>query len=179
GTRQKDVQDSSWIEILPEYSVSIDETRLSQLIDFIYDDTTPKTPTAGALHEKATACPKNNTTDTVNAKILSNTKGQSKTYLGTMLQNTIASLIIGQPNTILEAKVYQKWISKSISEMKELAFCCILIDKETLENKISLKFGKTTTFDVLQGQESEFLEHHFELVAYNQLASRVPYRDEN
>nr|GEW72654.1 DNA helicase [Tanacetum cinerariifolium] len=46
------------------------------------------------------------------------------------LKNTIASLKIGQPNTILEAKVYQKWIAKSVPDMKELAFCCILIDKE-------------------------------------------------
>ncbi|GJU41561.1 hypothetical protein Tco_1194518 [Tanacetum coccineum] len=50
---------------------------------------------------------------------------------------------------------------------------------QTLANKISLKFRKITTFDVLQGQESEFPEHHFEFAAYNQLASRVPYRDEN
>ncbi|GJW42998.1 nucleic acid-binding, OB-fold protein [Tanacetum coccineum] len=100
-----------------------------------------------------------------------------------MSQNTIASLRIGQPNAILEAKVYRKWISKGAPNMKELAFCCILIDQEpyllTLANKISLKFGKITKFDVLQGQESEFPEHHFEFTAYNQLASRVPYQDEN
>ncbi|GJY04881.1 DNA helicase [Tanacetum coccineum] len=131
------------------------------------------------------------------------------------LKNTIASLRIGQQNYVLEAKVYRKWISKSVPDMKELAFYCILIDKEanmdinntdyfnpllrartvyrfsnficektqpylqTLENKISLKFGKITTFDILQGKESEFPEHHFKFVVYNQLASRVLYRDAN
>ncbi|GJR47867.1 DNA helicase [Tanacetum coccineum] len=49
---------------------------------------------------------------------------------------------------------------------------------QTLENKISLKFGKITSFDILAGKESEFSEHHFEFIAYNQLASRVRYRDE-
>ncbi|GKG09622.1 DNA helicase, partial [Tanacetum coccineum] len=45
---EEDDQDNSWVSIPPEYSVSADETGLSQLIDFIYDDATLKTPTAGA-----------------------------------------------------------------------------------------------------------------------------------
>ncbi|GJS85388.1 DNA helicase [Tanacetum coccineum] len=137
-----------------------------------------------------------------------------------MSQHTIAALRIGQDNCILEARVYRKWTSKNITDMKELAFCCILIDREnnaihanidinninyfnpllklnavykcshficektkpyhqTLENPISLKFGKITTFKVLTGKEFEFPEHNFEFIAYNQLASRVPYQDEN
>ncbi|GKD01642.1 DNA helicase [Tanacetum coccineum] len=123
---------------------------MSDLIDFIYDDNTLKTPTTGALQEKAIVCPKNDTTDVVNAKILSLIEGEGKIYLSkdealpvgketsktelllsrTMSKNTIASLKIGQENCILEAIVYRKWISKSIPDMKELAFCCILIDKE-------------------------------------------------
>ncbi|GJW93725.1 DNA helicase [Tanacetum coccineum] len=175
----------------------------SQLIDFIYDDKNLKTPTAGALQEKAIVFPKNKTADVVNAKILSDIEGQSRTYLSNdmaipmgketsktellypmeylntitflgfpphelelkvgssimLLRNvnmsgglcnrtrmivkslmskqsrkmsttTIASLRIGQENCILEAKVYRKWISKSVPDMKELAFCCILIDRE-------------------------------------------------
>ncbi|GJT39686.1 nucleic acid-binding, OB-fold protein [Tanacetum coccineum] len=50
---------------------------------------------------------------------------------------------------------------------------------QTLENKISLKFGKITSFHALPEKQSEFPEHHFEFVAYNQLSSRVPYRDKN
>ncbi|GKE03641.1 nucleic acid-binding, OB-fold protein, partial [Tanacetum coccineum] len=135
-----------------------------------------------------------------------------------MSVTAIASLKVGQEDCIIEAKVYRKWISKSIPDMKEQAFCCILIDREntavqanmdlknlnqfdqmlklktvyrisnficentkpyqqTLGNKISLKFGKITSFQVLPGKESEFPEHHFELISYNQLSSRVPYRD--
>ncbi|GJS49151.1 DNA helicase [Tanacetum coccineum] len=135
-----------------------------------------------------------------------------------MSVTAIASLKVGQEDCIIEAKVYRKWISKSIPDMKEQAFCCILIDREntavqanmdlknlnqfdqmlklktvyrisnficentkpyqqTLGNKISLKFGKITSFQVLPGKESEFPEHHFEFISYNQLSSRVPYRD--
>ncbi|GKA24578.1 nucleic acid-binding, OB-fold protein [Tanacetum coccineum] len=50
--------------------------------------------------------------------------------------------------------------------------------QQTLQNSISLKFGKITTFEVLPGKESEFPNHHFELISYNQLPSRVPYLDE-
>ncbi|GJW42999.1 DNA helicase [Tanacetum coccineum] len=75
---RQDAQDSSWISIPP---VSADETGLSQLINFIYDEPTLNTPTAGALQEKAIICPKNNTADIVNAKILLNIQGRSRTYL--------------------------------------------------------------------------------------------------
>ncbi|GKB50779.1 DNA helicase [Tanacetum coccineum] len=37
---EEDDQDSSWVAIPPENSVNADETGLSQLIDFIYDDAT-------------------------------------------------------------------------------------------------------------------------------------------
>ncbi|GKD30654.1 DNA helicase, partial [Tanacetum coccineum] len=53
----------------------------SQLIDFIYDDKNLKTPTARALQEKAIVFPKKKTADVVNAKILSDIEGQSRTYL--------------------------------------------------------------------------------------------------
>ncbi|GKD38019.1 DNA helicase, partial [Tanacetum coccineum] len=42
---------------------------------------TLKTPTVGTLQEKAIVCPKNDTTDAVNAKILSSIEGSSKIYL--------------------------------------------------------------------------------------------------
>nr|GEU89710.1 retrovirus-related Pol polyprotein from transposon TNT 1-94 [Tanacetum cinerariifolium] len=50
---------------------------------------------------------------------------------------------------------------------------------QTLENKVSLRFGKITSFEALQGKEYEFQDHYFKFIAYNQLASRVPYRDED
>ncbi|GJY88374.1 DNA helicase [Tanacetum coccineum] len=74
-------QDSSWVTISPEYTVTADEAGMSELIDFIYDHTTLKAPTAESLQNKAIVCPKNATADVVNAKILSNIEGQSRTYL--------------------------------------------------------------------------------------------------
>ncbi|GKE15148.1 DNA helicase, partial [Tanacetum coccineum] len=133
----------------------------------------------------------------------------------------VGSLImLLQEKCVLEARVYCKWVFKSIPQKKEIAFCCILIDREnnaiqanmevnntnyfnrllqmqmvyritnftcentkqylqTLENKISLKFRKITSFHALPKKQYEFPEHHFEFVAYNQLSSRVPYLDEN
>ncbi|GJW95983.1 DNA helicase [Tanacetum coccineum] len=42
-------QDSSWVTIPPEYTVTADEAGMTELIDFIYDDTTLKAPTARSL----------------------------------------------------------------------------------------------------------------------------------
>ncbi|GJS83376.1 DNA helicase [Tanacetum coccineum] len=77
----EDDQDSCRISIPPEYCVSSDDAGMSELIDFIYDETTFKTPTVEALQEKAIVCPKNDTANAVRAKILSLIEGQGKTYL--------------------------------------------------------------------------------------------------
>ncbi|GKB67018.1 hypothetical protein Tco_0928430, partial [Tanacetum coccineum] len=53
-----------------------------------------------------------------------------------MSVTTIASLKVGQEDCIIEAKVYRKWTSKSIPEMKDQAFCCILIDREVNKQKL-------------------------------------------
>nr|GEZ09076.1 DNA helicase [Tanacetum cinerariifolium] len=78
---EEDAHDSSWITIPYDYLVSRDERGLLELIDFIYDDTTLRAPTAGSLQEKALVCPKNATAYAVNAKILSDIEGESRTYL--------------------------------------------------------------------------------------------------
>ncbi|GJW14758.1 hypothetical protein Tco_0018891 [Tanacetum coccineum] len=52
GEPEEEDQDNSWIIIPPEYSVDNDETSLSRLNNFIYDDTTLKTPTAGSLNDE-------------------------------------------------------------------------------------------------------------------------------
>nr|GEX82514.1 DNA helicase [Tanacetum cinerariifolium] len=131
-------QDSSWVTVPPEYTVTVDEAGMSELIDFLFDDTILKAPTTGSLWEKEIVCPKNAIADVVNAKILSSIEGQSKTQFRTMTAATIASLIIGQENCILEAKVYRIWISKSVPDMKALAYCCIMIDRE-IQRKIQLQ----------------------------------------
>ncbi|GKE01609.1 DNA helicase [Tanacetum coccineum] len=74
-------EDTSWITIPQQYYLTPDEQGLSELIDFIYDDATLKAPTASTLQEKAILCPKNDTADVVNAKILSTVKSTAKTYL--------------------------------------------------------------------------------------------------
>nr|GEU54236.1 DNA helicase PIF1, ATP-dependent [Tanacetum cinerariifolium] len=126
-TDAKNEQDSSWVTIPPEYTITADEAGMSELIDFIYDDTTLKASTAGSLQKKVIV------------------------QFRTMSAATIASLRIGHENCILEAKVYRRWISKSVPEMK------------------ALKYWK----------ESEFPCHNFELISYHQPPSRVPYKDEN
>ncbi|GJS74057.1 nucleic acid-binding, OB-fold protein [Tanacetum coccineum] len=47
--------------------------------------------------------------------------------------------------------------------------------QQTLENEISLKFEKITKFETLTGKESEFPDHHFDFIAYNQLLSRITW----
>nr|GEV93006.1 DNA helicase [Tanacetum cinerariifolium] len=42
-------QDSSWVTVPTEYTVTVDEAGMSELIDFIFDDTILKAPTAGSL----------------------------------------------------------------------------------------------------------------------------------
>nr|GEX98464.1 DNA helicase [Tanacetum cinerariifolium] len=78
---QQDDEDTSQITVLQKYCIDAGKEGLSKLINFIYDDATLKAPTASTLQEKAIVCPKNDTTDEVNAKILSSTKGVMKTYL--------------------------------------------------------------------------------------------------
>ncbi|GKD41083.1 DNA helicase [Tanacetum coccineum] len=74
-------EDTSWITIPQQYCLTPDEQGLSELIDFIYDDATLKAPTASTLQDKAIVCPKNDTANVVNAKILSTVKSTAKTYL--------------------------------------------------------------------------------------------------
>ncbi|GJX57130.1 DNA helicase [Tanacetum coccineum] len=138
-------EDTSWITVPQQYCINPSEHALLELINFIYDDATLKTPTASAFQEKAIVCPKNDTANAINAKILSlvEAKGGITNYVAlkcesvrrlmpfiAMSGTTIASLKVGQEDCVIEAKVYRKWTSKSILEFKEQAFCCILIDRE-------------------------------------------------
>ncbi|GJX82004.1 DNA helicase, partial [Tanacetum coccineum] len=262
---EEENQVSSWITIPPEYFVTADEIGMEELIHFIYDEATLKTPTAGGLQEKAIVCPKNDTADAANAKILSFTEGHSKTclsideailigretsktemlypmeYLNTItfpgflpyeLQLKVGLLIILLRNVNLSRGLCNdtRMIVRSLmSNLIEAQITGTRIDEEvtmqnnaiqanmdinnmdinnidyfnplfkprtvyrfsnficettkpyhqTLENKVSLKFRKITRFDILTRKEFEFPEYHFEFIAYNQLASKVRYRDEN
>ncbi|GKA23608.1 DNA helicase [Tanacetum coccineum] len=74
-------EDTFWITVPQQYCINPSEQALSELINFIYDEDTLKTPTASAFHEKAIVCLKNDTADVVNARILSSVEGVTKTYL--------------------------------------------------------------------------------------------------
>ncbi|GJY32157.1 DNA helicase [Tanacetum coccineum] len=58
-----------------------DEQGLSKLIDFIYDQMTLITPSAITLQDKAIVCPKNETADMINSKVLEMVQGKTITYL--------------------------------------------------------------------------------------------------
>ncbi|GJZ55296.1 DNA helicase [Tanacetum coccineum] len=82
--KEPDEQDggvTSWVTIPPKYYVPVDETGMLELIDFIYDQETLETPTAGTLQKKAIVCSKNDTVDIINAKILSAIEVRSNRYL--------------------------------------------------------------------------------------------------
>ncbi|GJV59841.1 DNA helicase [Tanacetum coccineum] len=54
---------------------------LSKLINFIYDQSTLHTPSAMTLQQKAIACPKNETADIINSKVLDMVPGKSTSYM--------------------------------------------------------------------------------------------------
>ncbi|GJW67477.1 DNA helicase [Tanacetum coccineum] len=105
-------QESSWVTISPEYTITTDEAGMSELIDFIYDDTTLKAPTAGSLQEKAIVCPKNATADVVNAKILSGIEGQSRTYL----RNDEAISLGGETSNSEQCRLLQLHLSELVKK---------------------------------------------------------------
>ncbi|GKF72064.1 DNA helicase [Tanacetum coccineum] len=62
---QQDPENTSWIDIPFAYCLPDNEHGLSNLIDFIYDQNTLKTPFAVTLQHKAIVCPKNETADMI------------------------------------------------------------------------------------------------------------------
>ncbi|GKA28937.1 DNA helicase [Tanacetum coccineum] len=76
-----DPENSSWIDIPDEYRIPDDENGMSNLISFIYDDETLQYPSATKLQDKAIVCPRNDTADAINNKILSMLSGTTHTYI--------------------------------------------------------------------------------------------------
>nr|GFA15933.1 hypothetical protein [Tanacetum cinerariifolium] len=160
----------------------------------------------GALHEKAIVYPKIDTTDAMNAKILSSIEGVMKTYL-----SRDEAILMGKETSKTELLYPMEYLNiitfpsfspyelqlKANMDVNNIDYFDPLLKprtayiisnficektkpyQQTLENKISLRFRKITTFEVLTRKESEFPEHHFEFTAYNQLPSRVSYRDKD
>ncbi|GJZ83397.1 DNA helicase [Tanacetum coccineum] len=78
---ESDPENTSWIDIPNTYRIPDDENGLTNLIKFIYDDQTLLHPTAKHLQEKAIVCSKNDTSDTINAKVMSMLRSSTTTYI--------------------------------------------------------------------------------------------------
>ncbi|GJR68313.1 DNA helicase [Tanacetum coccineum] len=77
----EDHENTSWVQIPPAYCLPPDKQGLSKLIDFIYDQSTLHTPSATTLQQKAIVCPKNETADIINSKVLAMMHGESTIYM--------------------------------------------------------------------------------------------------
>nr|GEV42001.1 DNA helicase [Tanacetum cinerariifolium] len=75
-----DPENTSWIRIPEKFQLKNDENGLTKLIQFIYDEQSLLHPTAKGLQEKAIVCPKNDTIDLINAKVMSMLPGYTTTY---------------------------------------------------------------------------------------------------
>nr|GEU98844.1 DNA helicase [Tanacetum cinerariifolium] len=78
---EEDPKNTSWIDILASYCLTLGEQGLSKLIDFIYDQSTLHTPSTVTLQHKAIVCPKNETPDIINSKVLDMVPGESTSYM--------------------------------------------------------------------------------------------------
>nr|GEV59843.1 helitron helicase-like domain-containing protein [Tanacetum cinerariifolium] len=77
----EDPENTSWVDIPINYYIPDDEKGLQNLINFIYDQNTLQTPSVVTLQQKAIVCPKNETADTINSKVLEMVQGETKIYL--------------------------------------------------------------------------------------------------
>ncbi|GJS14943.1 DNA helicase [Tanacetum coccineum] len=78
---EQDPENNNWISIPSKYCFPSGENGLSSLIDFIYDQNTLQTPSAVTLQQKAIVCPKNETANVINSKVLEMVQGESTTCL--------------------------------------------------------------------------------------------------
>nr|GEW29935.1 DNA helicase [Tanacetum cinerariifolium] len=78
---EEDPENTSWIDIPATYCLPPDEQGLSKLVDFVYDQSTLHTPSAITLQQKAIVCPKNETADIINSKVLNMVHSESTSYM--------------------------------------------------------------------------------------------------
>ncbi|PWA44860.1 hypothetical protein CTI12_AA523740 [Artemisia annua] len=67
---EADPDNTSWVKIPDQYCIENTDHGLVELVNFIYDRHTLETPTAQTLQQKAIVCPKNETVDMINEKVL-------------------------------------------------------------------------------------------------------------
>ncbi|GJR59483.1 DNA helicase [Tanacetum coccineum] len=139
--------------------------------------------------------------DAVNARILSSIEGVTKTYLsmdeaipmGKVTSETEMLYPMEFLNTITFPGFpsHELWL-KVIKKNSENQYCIAEVWTRKLhtrsESVLEMDLKKYSRHEIAgiqlhsnrqRGKESEFLEHHFEFTAYNQLSSKIPYRDEN
>nr|XP_043618497.1 uncharacterized protein LOC122590227 [Erigeron canadensis] len=86
GTPHKDEpKNTKTIKIPCNYMIPFHENAIINLIHFIYDTNTLQNPPAITLSEKAIDCPKNETAEEINKKVLNMAPGKTTTYLSTDL----------------------------------------------------------------------------------------------
>ena len=80
---KEDPQNVKWVQIPQEYVIPNDDEDegVRALIDFIYDESTLESPTSEVLQQKAIVCPKNETADAINEKVMLLVKGDTTTYV--------------------------------------------------------------------------------------------------
>ncbi|PWA70344.1 Retrotransposon-like protein [Artemisia annua] len=86
-------------------------------------------------------------------------------------------------NKFIEARVYRKWTAMKVPSLIPTGFSCILLDKKgfgfektdswgkTLDNDMTLCFGKHTQVDLLK--DDDYPYHYFNFAAYNELGGRL------
>ncbi|XP_022041450.2 uncharacterized protein LOC110944034 [Helianthus annuus] len=76
----KDPINTNILQIPNEYLILHTDNALTELIKFIYDDKTLTEPTVASLSAKAIVCPKNDTVDDINLKVINMVSGTSTMY---------------------------------------------------------------------------------------------------
>nr|GEW68528.1 DNA helicase [Tanacetum cinerariifolium] len=127
----QDPDNTSWVNIHINYCIPKDENDLQNLINFIRGQSTLQTPSAVTLQQKTIICPKNETADMINSKVLEMNQIFS-ICSASMELSTIAQLTLESYNKTIEVRVYRKWIGKTVPKLTPTAFCCMLIDLETI-----------------------------------------------
>ncbi|GJY66481.1 DNA helicase, partial [Tanacetum coccineum] len=76
-----DTQDTFNVDIPKELCISDSDMALDELINFIYDASTFQTPTISDLQKKVIVCPKNESADMINARVLTRLNTKLHVYL--------------------------------------------------------------------------------------------------
>ncbi|GJY17791.1 DNA helicase [Tanacetum coccineum] len=76
-----DPENCSWVDIPEQFCIPDDGDGISNLIQFIYDTKTLNHPSAVKLQDRAIVCPRNDTADIINNRILSLLPGRTFTYV--------------------------------------------------------------------------------------------------